>query len=1003
MLRIQGWAIAIVIITLYWAVTAAPPIVHGRELGSPQQSVLRPDSTPVFDTLGRESGISNLSVSSVIQDRYGFLWFGTQGGLNYYDGRTMETIRHNPYDQDGLVHNLIQTMYYDKDSHELWIGTYQGISRLCIHSGQFTNYAAEEGLSNPVVIAICKGPDGLIWAGTMDGLNRIHPDSGEITAYPVPGNVVRALHVDSQERLYVGTYEGLYQWDADTLSLQPAPWELPSAAVMAIAEFSENQLTLGLWEGGVLVIDAESGKTEHHVYDDNRVYTVFQTSDGTRWVGTWGGGLFADVPGGERHHFAGEGQEKSLSHPVVYSILEDHTGNLWVGTNGGGLNKANPRRSNFVRFSHDPGDPQSLSAGKINAIHRDIQGELWIAVYNRGLDRYDSEADTMIKYRTEGDYDHPLPTDNVVALHSDRDGRLLAGGSGGLFVYNREEDAFEPWRLLPADVIVYALAEQGPYLWIGTYNHGAFRYHREKQELEQFSQAGPDLRLSNNLVYDILVDSRDRVWIATNNGLNRLDPDGGSVQVYERQGTDAEQLAANTIRTAYEDSQGRIWFGLVGGGLARYIEDSHSFATFLEEDGLTSNVVTAVLEDDQGRIWAATHNGIAVLNPETEDFFSLTPQDGIGGWEFNAGNYKDHDGTLLFGGIHGIAAIPGQLSDTALEPPRVFVTGIDLYREPLESDRFFFNGQHLQFGPEDRFLHFQFAALDYDSPDKTRFQYRLEGFDQDWIRAGSRNYATYSNLPPGEYRLLVSAESLRSVPSEPIDVSFSIAAPWYRTVPAYAGYFLLFCGFAAGLVKIREGQLVQKRNAELARLNQQLAEANSQLEHLSTSDPLTGLSNRRHFDRVFDAQLELARRSQLPMALLMLDIDEFKGINDRCGHVTGDQVLKEIAAALSESLPRSTDFAARLGGDEFAVVLYDTAQKGARLVAERIMNKLKGIRPAADCPPVSVSIGVVAAIPDEDTDLDSMLRSADSAMYKSKTERMNGITVYAPENSTKGR
>lgn len=966
-------------------------------------SFLREDFSPHFELLDRNSGLSNLSVSSIAQDRYGFLWFATQGGLNLYDGRRISTYRHNPFDDEGLVHNLIQTMYYDEALHQLWIGTYQGISMLSIHDNHFTNFTVDShGLSNSIVIAITKSSDGTIWAGTMNGLNKIDQESGKISVYEVPGNVIRDLFIDSKNRLLVGTHKGLYYFDDKKEELIPLEVDLPSPYVMVVEEFTEGILTLGLWDGGVVRIDMDDYSLTHHEYDHNDVYTLYKTHDHILWVGTWGGGLFAEAPDGEVYHFSGEGENKELEHPVIYSLLQDHSGILWIGTNGGGINKLNPRQNNYVAFSHDPENPSSLSAGKINSIIRDAQGQLWIAVYNNGLNRYDPIKKKMHHYFHDPEDPTSLPSDNIVTMHLDHAGNLLLGSNAGLIQYDDTSDDFQSLPYFDDDLLVYSIEEQDHYLWIGTYNDGVYRYNRNTEETSHYYY-GPsfDAIISDNLVYDILVDSQDRVWIGTNNGLNVLSPESDKFKTYKRGSASSYQLASNTIRVVYEDSKGNIWIGLVGGGLALYQEETDDFKTFLEQDGLSSNTITGILEDQEGRIWAATHDGISIVDPVRKDIITLSPQDGIGGWEFNSGHFRDTDGSLFFGGVHGISIIPGNFSGTGSTAPIVYISSIELFQNQIASEKMFFNAQHLDFNAQENFLGFQFAAIDYDAPDKTRFSYYLEGFDADWIHAGSRDYATYSNLPPGQYKLHVLAENVHGIVSEPAVFSFSIATPWHLSTFAFLLYITFFILLLMGAFKLRETRLVRQRNSILAALNLQLEEANQKLETMSTTDSLTGLFNRRYFDTVLEDQFQLSKRSKRPISLLMFDIDHFKNINDTFGHIVGDEVLKQIGKAAKEVLPRNTDFIARYGGDEFAVVLYDTQEKGAITVAQRIMDNATHIQLDALVNAslmITVSIGICSIVPDEKTHLTELIQSADQALYQSKTKGRNRMTIFGKDS-----
>lgn len=965
--------------------------------------IIRTGTQPSFEWIDRSAGLSNLSVSSIIQDRDGFIWFGTQGGLNRYDGRSFLTYTNDPYDSSGLIHNLIQTMYYDDEAHVIWIGTYQGLARFDIATNTFKNYTMEEhGLSNSVVVAIEKDKNGDIWAGTLDGLNRIDVQTNTLTKYPLSGKVVRDLLCDSNGRLWIGSYDGLMYYDEQEDVVKASGFKLPSPSVMVVNEFDSGILSLGLWDGGIIKINLETLQIENKTFTDNRVYSYVRTTDGTEWIGTWGGGLFAITKENEVFHYTGQDGSNQLSHPIVYSMLQDHTGVFWIGTNGGGINKVNPLKRNYVTLRHIPDDQDSLSAGKINAIEMDKKGNLWIAVYNEGLNRVSSTEGHITKFKADQEVEGALKNSNVVSILKSKSGDLLYGAGNIIYRFSDSRNQFIPEIVFESEVIVYAM-ENGANddLWIGTYGNGLFHYDLSSGEKTQYHVEGKDhYYLSDNLVYDILLDTSNRLWVTTNNGLNLKEKEKESFRIFKSVAGNLTQLATNTIRVVFQDHSSQVWVGSVGGGLSKYNEDG-TFTTYLEKEGMPSNVVLGILEGSDHRIWASTHNGLAIITPETGEIFTLTPDDGIGGYEFNSGHYVDENGMMYFGGIHGITTIPGSIQADALSIPKVYITRVDVFQKPFMDQKVYYNGETLNFKQDETFLSFNFVALDYDSPEKTRFTYRLIGFDQDWINAGTSNYITYSKLPDGNYTLEVYAETARGIRSEVEKLYFKIQAPWYRSWIAYSVYIFLICMLIAAVYKIREGKQMQLRNTELAIINAKLEEANNQLEKLSTKDPLTGVFNRRYLSVRLDEELHLAIRSQIQITLIMLDLDNFKNINDVYGHLTGDNYLQAVGNVLQKSLPRSTDFVVRFGGDEFLIVLFDTALEGAMVVAEQINKNIENIVLKEDDKTLDIqttcSMGVVSLIPDKNTTTEEITKLADDALYEAKNQGKNKV-VFSNQN-----
>lgn len=968
-------------------------------------SFLKEGTKLSFELLDRDSGLSNLSVSSIIQDKYGFMWFGTQGGLNSYDGLEMKVVRNDPFDSEGLVHNLIQTMYYDEESHEIWIGTYQGISRYLIYENRFINYTVEEnGLSNSVVIAILKDQDGFVWAGTMEGLNRIDPVTGEIKVYEIEEKVVRDLLIDSSDRMLIGSYAGLMYYDKETDSVENFNLELPTPYVMVLGEFEKGRISMGLWDGGMVEVDIDMTNQINKNFKDNRIYSLLQTDDGTKWAGSWGGGLFAIYPNGEEEHFEGDGMVDELIHPVVYSMLQDESGILWIGTNGGGICKVNPRERNYVKFYHDPEDEKTLSLGKVLKILEDSDHGQWYAIYNNGLNYYNPKDGELKKFINDPDDLTSIQNNQITEIIELDNKKMIMGTGDGMALFDMKTEEFSRMDVLPEGSLIYALErDRDNRLWIGTYRSGLFLYDFEDGIIKQFENSeSSNNKILDNLIYDIHRDSKGWIWVATNNGLNLLKAGEDEFESYQSKSGDYTQIASNTIRVVFEDSKGRIWIGTVGGGVAIYDYATDTFKNYTEAEGLSNNIVMGILEGDDGRIWVSSQNGITIINPENEAMFVLTADDGIGGWEFNAGHAKDHLGNMLFGSIHGITSISSEFENVNLKSPRVYITDVTLFQNSIDANKPFFNNDSLEFGHKESHIGFKVVALDYDSPEKVNYSYKLEGFDDKWINNGTRNYISYSLLPAGDYVLKVVAETSKNIKSEAISVNIKVLTPWYKRNIAYVVYFSLIIILIRMIIKIREAQLISEKNSELAIINGKLNLANIELENLSIKDSLTNLYNRRYFDIMLEEQLNLARRSGTDIALLMIDIDGFKYINDSYGHVAGDYFLQDMSDAISEVLLRSTDFAARYGGDEFGIVLYDTDYSGAMKIANTIKKSISkvSVRKEYESSSTSatVSMGVVSIKPDKNSNIKNIVEYADKALYRAKSKGKDCICTEEFEN-----
>jgi diguanylate cyclase (GGDEF)-like protein len=975
-----------------------------------------PPEVAYFDHISRGDGLSNASISSVVQDRSGFLWFGTQGGLNRYDGLSFEIYEHVPFEPDSLPHNLVQTLYEDPSEPLLWIGTYQGLSRFDMRTGEFTNYGArDEGptLSNSVVTAIVRDAAGIVWIGTLNGLNRLDPTQGTIErvdsmppAGSLPDQTVRSLYLDDADRLWIGTYGGLSVMDAKRTRLRTLidGNRLEAPAVMDILAGAGDTLWLGVWDTGIVRYEPQRDHLSTYPLVDNRAYTLASNDNRYVFAGTWGGGLFRlDTVTGElsRFHHA-SGRDFGLSHDTVYSLAFDDADALWIGTNGGGINRLSRRRTYRVRFQHDPNRPGSLSSGNVTAIYRDSEDVLWIGTYNGGLNRYDSHNDRMIHYRARAAGSRRISDDIITSIFEDDSDTLWVGTNDGLNRYDREEDRFVPYtadpqdpRSVPADII-YAFEQEAPsLLWIGTYSQGVFLWDTEAGTVETFPHDPSDpTSLSDGLVYDIERRENGQVWVATNRGVNRFDRETRSWIRYLHDVDDRSTISSNTTRELFESSDGELWVGTTGGGLNRYDPERDAFVSYTRQDGLPSNTVVTMLEDDDGRLWLATTNGISVFDPAREHFRNLDEEDGLGGLGFSGGAMRDDDGALWFGGGHGVTVLEGPIREPNSHRPRMHVVGVSVLGNPVERRDVTFDESTIHLSHRERSVTFEFVALDYASPEKNTYRFKLEGFDTGWTDNGTRNYTNYTRLPGGTYTFLVEGANSDGVWSAaPARVHLVVDAPPWRTGWAIAGYAVLAVLLLYVAARLRERQILARRVVELNSKRTELEQANRALGEISVKDGLTGLFNRRYFDLKLEDAINTGRRAETRLALIMIDIDEFKRYNDLYGHPSGDECLRGLAEVLRVAVERSSDFVARYGGEEFAVLLSDTGCGGAARVAERIREHVQARHLSYPDSPVAgevtISAGYCSLVPTSATDAADLVRRADEALYAAKRAGRN--------------
>jgi signal transduction histidine kinase/ligand-binding sensor domain-containing protein/CheY-like chemotaxis protein len=780
-----------------------------------------------FGHLTRADGLSSSSVSGIVQDSRGFLWFGSKGGLNRYDGYSFVVYANEPFNENSLSHNLVQTVYMDSGDI-LWAGTYRGLNRFDTGSKKIVRYVHDASdatsLSNDVVTAVFRDTSGRLWVGTLDGLNVLDEETGKFKRYgdsadksgALSNDTVRAILETRDGTVWIGTYGGLYRYEdgSDAFSKYsadgPGASALPSDLVMTLAEDPQGNLWAGCWGGGLARISRDRKTLTSWSLPDNKIYSLSAAFEGVVYAGTWGGGLIElDAGTGAYTVYKSDPNRPfSLSHDVIYSLFVDSAGLLWIGTNGGGVHKLDRGRDRFVLYRHEPSDPGSIAKGAVQTVFEDSAGTLWVGTYNGGVCRLDPGSTRFVRYVNDPKNPRSLSNDIVNGMIEDDSGAIWLATNEGLNRLDRATGRFTRYAggelgggAMP-DPTVYAIAKdsEGRH-WYGYFRKGAERYDPRTGERLRFTYDPKDNRsLSDNLVYFIMEDSRKQVWIGTNGGLNRYDPAIGGFVRYKHNAFDRTSLPGDSIRCMLEDSLGRLWFGSGPGGLSLLDQETGTFTHVGKADGLSDDNVNALQEDGQGRIWVATNYGLFVYDPETKDVKALDLQDGLQGYEFSGGSFKNSRGELFFGGANGLNRISG----AALRPnphiPPVRVTSFKVFDSVPATTQDVADLREIRLTHEENFVSIEFASLDFADPPSNRYAYMLEGFDKDWIYSGSRRYASYTNLPGGDYLFRVKASNNHDVWNEDgVRLRIVVSPPFWVTPAAFTLYAAVVFFLIAGV------------------------------------------------------------------------------------------------------------------------------------------------------------------------------------------------------------
>jgi two-component system sensor histidine kinase ChiS len=817
-----------------------------------------------FERISLEQGLSQSSIYCMLQDSQGFMWFGTEDGLNKYDGYNFTVYKPIPGEPNGFSGNFIRAIYEDS-SGVFWIGTDGGLDRWDRQTEQFTHYAHDpndpHSLSSSAVQAIYQDREGVLWVGTLGGgLHKFDQEQERFIRYPVDSkqsrnivssDIVWTIYQDREGVLWIGTDNGLSRLDRQTGQLAyyktgSQDVGLGDNSVRAIYEDQSGVLWIGTFGGGLKRFDRfterfvsyRSKPDDPHSLSNDLVWAIYQDRSGVLWIGT-DDGLDQFDRDSEQfiHYYYDIDDPNSLGHNSVRSIYEDHSGVLWFGTYGGGISKLDRSTNRFTHYQADPKNPNSLNNNVIRAIYKDRDGMLWIGTGGGGLNKFDRKGERFTFYYSGGPYD--LSHDTVRAIYEDRSGALWIGTQGGgLNRFDRSTERFthyysdpqNPYSLSDNTILVMHQDRAGT-LWIGTEVGGLNRFDLTTERFTHY-YSNPDIpsSLSSNEVRAIYEDRAGILWIGTwSGGLDKFDRETEEFVHYPAR---PQGLSDDTVLSIHEDQSGVLWIGTAGGGLNRFDRETEIFTYYREKDGLPNDVVYGILEDSHGYLWLSTNKGLSKFDPRTEKFTNYDVNDGLQGNEFNGGAFhKSRDGEMFFGGLNGLTAFyPENIQDNNFIPP-VVLTSLTQGGEDVHVGQALESVKEIAFHWPNNFFEFEFAALSYAQPEKNQYAYRLEGLEEDWNHIGTRRFGRYTSLPSGTYTLRIKGSNNDGVWNEKgTAITIKIVPPfwgtwWFRGIVALA-----LVGSVVGGYRLRV-KGIEARSRELeAQVEQRTAELRQEVE-----------------------------------------------------------------------------------------------------------------------------------------------------------------------------
>jgi signal transduction histidine kinase/ligand-binding sensor domain-containing protein/CheY-like chemotaxis protein len=766
---------------------------------------LKPINQYVHNVWRTEDGLPQNSVQAILQTSDGYLWLGTQEGLVRFNGT--QFIPFNKTNVDAMKHNDVRALLEAHDGN-LWIGTLGGVV-VRDRSGQFRAYTRGEGLSNNFVNALLEDKRGNIWVATNNGLNKFvngtfaHMGLNE----GLSNTNINALVEDQNRDIWAGTNGGLNRITLDTFGRASVKTYLPGNVITSLYVDHSGGIWIGTDMHGLFAF--RNGSLVDYASAEGvpkaPILAIIQDEHNLLWIGTGAGGVCRSATPAPAIQLKCYTSHEGLSSDTVMSLFEDREKSIWAGTETGGLN----------RFKNGPITTYGATAGlkgNVRSIHEGSDQSLWVAL-DTGLRRLQNGK--VVPYFTNNG-----PANNYAwTLTVDRQGKVWVGtNGGGLNVFSK--DGLKTYTTkdgLADDQIHAILQDHAGNMWIGTERNGVSLYADGK-----FKTYNTKNGLSNNRVWAILEDHEQRLWIGTDGGLSRLDKDHKQFTNITLEGTMSAGAVTGGPTALYEDSDHILWISTYGSGLKR-LDEQGRLTTFTRREGLFDDNVWAVLEDGRDNFWMSSNLGIfrvkkSELNAYAEgkisriNSVSYGTSDGMMGIECNGGSqnagWKTSAGTLLFACVRGVVAVTPSLLTTNLQPPPVVI-------EQAEVNGVDVTGGNASTAVGRGELEFHFAGLSYLAPEKVTFRYKLEGFDKDWIYAGTRHAAYYTNIPHGQYTFHVMAANNDGVwNTQGAEISFYLAPRFYQRGDFYVGSALLLLIAGVGAFVLRE-RTRRKREQEL--------------------------------------------------------------------------------------------------------------------------------------------------------------------------------------------
>jgi ligand-binding sensor domain-containing protein len=797
-----------------------------------------------FQHLSMDHGLSQNRVFEITQDKYGLIWIATEDGLNRFDGYKVERYRYERGNKNSLPNNMVQSLF--TDSHGIvWIGTAKGLAYYDYQSNSFRSFfysdKDENSLPSDVIFVINEDVYSILWIGTNKGLcsfdkknNRFQRFVHNDHSNSISGNYINDIEFAPDGKMWITTSNGLNCLDLSTKKFTSffndpnnnGTLSGNNLSKMAIDKF--GNLWTSVYQTLTLeCFDTKTNRTKHftnflekqkHI-PSNSLRDIFIDNSGRLWIGTNAAGLILFLPDKNVYYEyqADLLDQKKLQSNRIAGIFQDQSGMIWLSTFTG-AERFNPDESKFILYRFPSNSSETLAYKSARAISEDSAYRLWIGSSN-GVYVLDRNTGIFTNYQWKQNDPYSLNNNDVYSLCCDRSANMWVGTDGGLNLFdpvrkNFHEVYVQQDTFKGASCVNRIVSDINGDLLVGS-SAGLSVYNFKNDSVYE---------LLNNATRTVLEDKRGILWIGTRtDGLIKYNRRTKELERFTNISDDTSSIAANFVLSITQDHSGQIWLGTIS-GLCRFDEATGKFSTFTEKNGLPNISVTQLMVDDKNRIWMGTNRGISMLNESRTAFTNYDPGDGLQGWEFNPGSaFKTHDGYFCYSGKNGFNLFHPDSIRANKNKPAVTLKRIMIFDKALDIISYA-DLKSLKLSYKQSFFSFEFAALNYDHPEKNQYAYQLIGFDKKMVQLGTNRVVNYTNVPPDSYTLKVIASNNDGVWNETgIELKIVITPPfwatwWFKTI-----VLLVFIGAVFLFFKLRENR-IRKEQARQTAINKQIAE-----------------------------------------------------------------------------------------------------------------------------------------------------------------------------------